>query len=149
MNHTKAAKAAPPPPPSQPVRLGSNYGYGGGGGYSQAPVPVSPGYGYGGSAAPPPPPPPPPPDDIPLPPEYSYPRFLEPNIAANRVSAEDTHGWRRKTDADCTPAEPKKDISATQKALITAAERAAKITGKLTGTKPKPAFDETNVPGTC
>ena len=40
------------------------------------------------------------------------------------------------------------DITETQKALIKAAERAAQITSKFTGKQAKPAYNETNVPGT-
>ena len=56
----------------------------------------------------PPPPPPPPPmpksglgtnDDIPMPPEYSYPRFLEPEIDKKRRETEHNN-WTRKADTD-------------------------------------------------
>ena len=75
-----------------PVQVGTGYGYGGRNSAAPPPPPpVNSNYGYGSSSEPPPPPPPPD-DDVPMPPEYSYPRFLEPSITQHMQ--ERTHNFR-------------------------------------------------------
>ncbi|CAG5112397.1 Oidioi.mRNA.OKI2018_I69.chr2.g6617.t1.cds [Oikopleura dioica] len=109
---------------------------------------LGPGYGYGAGAmaqhAPAPPPPPPEKEDIPLPPSYNYPRFLEPEMEKSRKIIEaESSGWSRKTDEDL---QKEKELSEHQKSLIAAAEKAAKINKKLTGYEQKPIYDKSNVP---
>ena len=66
-----------------------------------------------------PPPPPEPPksiyDDVPMPPEYSYPRHLGPEIDEQRRKIE-SNDWSRKTDSDY-------NIGPNPKALSKAAEQ--------------------------
>ena len=99
---------------------------------------LGPGYGYGGnhtSRNQAPVPPPPPQEDIPLPPSYNYPRFLEPEMEKSRKIIEsESSGWSRKTDEELAK---EKELSKQQKSLIAAAERAAKINKKLTGYEQK------------
>ena len=86
----------------------------------------------------PPPPPPPEKEDIPLPPSYNYPRFLEPEMEKSRKIIEaESSGWSRKTDEDL---QKEKELSEHQKSLISAAEKAAKINKKLTGYEQKVDF---------
>jgi hypothetical protein len=110
------------------------------------PIPnLGPGYGYGGShagrkhSAPAPAPPPPPQEDIPLPPSYVYPRFLEPEMEKSRKIIEsESSAWSRKTDEELAK---EKELSKQQKSLIAAAERAAKINKKLTGYEQTVSFE--------
>ena len=143
-------QAAPPPPP--PPEISSDYGYSAGpntydknqrGKFSQSNHRKSgrftQGSGYGrqsGNAAPLPPPPPPEiRDDIPMPPEYSYPRHLEPDIAKHAKAREESEraGWKRKTDNDYEEdmKRAKSDPESVGNALSKAAERAKAINSKI------------------
>ena len=142
---------APPPPPPE---ISSDYGYSAGPntydrnqrgkGFNQSNhrnsgrFTQNGGYGRqsGGNSAPPPPPPPPEiRDDIPMPPEYSYPRHLEPDIARHAKAKEESEraGWKRKTDSDYEEdmKRAKSDPESVGNALSKAAERAKAINSKL------------------
>ena len=141
------ANPAPPPPPE----ISSDYGYSAGpntydrrGKFNQSNhrnsgrFTQNGGYGRqsGGNSAPPPPPPPPEiRDDIPMPPEYSYPRHLEPDIARHAKAKEESEraGWKRKTDSDYEEdmKRAKSDPESVGNALSKAAERAKAINSKI------------------
>ena len=142
------ANPVPPPPPPE---ISSDYGYSAGpntydrrGKFNQSNQRSSgrftQGGGYGrqsgGNSAPPPPPPPPEiRDDIPMPPEYSYPRHLEPDIARHAKAKEESEraGWKRKTDNDYEEdmKRAKADPESVGNALSKAAERAKAINSKI------------------
>lgn len=153
--HQKVKQAAPVPPPPQ---VSSDYGYSGGpnsrssnntsrgrsrgrftqSGYGRSDGPVPP---RNGPVPPPPPPPPEIREDIPMPPEYSYPRHLEPTISDHARAREeaDRAGWKRKTDVDLDDdrKKAKSNPEAVGKALSLAAQKAKEINSKLGSQGPK------------